>query len=291
MTVRFHSKSTASLTLVRRSAAQNERDSDEDIIRPFVDAMTGVGVDTLAYASTVRGTYELSARSSRPTAYDAPRELSLDLRLEAGTPLRLGPDERRRLGFVDGKDVFVSPVGDDRIRGWLLVVTGDIPASDAARLAVYVDLLDQALKAATRYAATCLQSAILDQLLPAGAAPVHAARAALRTLATSTGGTGAALMVTTTGGVHVFSSGASDVFSMPAQHGHADDIVTTCPVLPGYSMTLAVRRLAGTPFSGREQYLLDTATPVFATWASSVLQPASDYDEGARTLWNADCHD
>jgi hypothetical protein len=149
-------------------------------------------------------------------------------------------------------------------------------------LNLYVGLLDQAITAASSQSASRLQWDVVEPLLSPGDAAARA-RAALAALTASLGAAGAALVVRTVNGVHAFSVGDADVFSVPYEWGGADQIMTTRSIFGRYSMTLASRRAEGEAFTRREHRLLDLVAPIFATWLSNTLRrQTSRGDSGGR---------
>lgn len=293
MTVRFRSKNTASFALVppptdhdtglRRTAAVQRRlaaaaaaVTDEELVQGFIDTMS-VQEDELrgwGYAESIQGAYELQIVSDGADRAAAPAALWLENEADDAVLFRLAPQDIDRLEFRDCDDIVAARVGERGVRPWLVVLSGVVRRSDEPRLGLCMDLLDQALKASARRAAARLRWAILEHLLSSTGRTRSAAEAALGALGAAAGAAGAALVVTTSNGVHVFSAGHAEAFSLPAHHGDPADMVTTATIVDQYSVTLAMRRTARVAFTGRDRYLLDVAAPLFATWLSGVLRPS-----------------
>ena len=196
--------------------------------------------------------------------------------------VRLSQNDAERLGFRSDNDVLLAGLGTDNGKSWLVALSGRIAARDETRLALYVNLLREAVRHAERVAAARFDWAILQHLLVATDDIEHAARQALGELTAAVSGDGAALIVTTANGMHVLNIFDADAFSGPVASGQANQIASSTQVLDRYTMVIAVRRLRGEAFLRREQQLVDSAAALFASWLSGVLRrPAFGKDRRA----------
>jgi hypothetical protein len=252
------------------------RGSDRDVMSAFAESLAVCeDIEVRAYVETLNGRFQLEVALAGSDPDAAPSVIGADGLPEGVAFARLASADIERLRFTDTEDVIVARVGDPAHVPWLITLSGIIPVEQEARILVYVELLDQALRTVLSQTAVRASWAILEHLLPGGDRVEPAAQAALAALSSAVGGAGAALVVTMLTGMHVFSLGDADVFSVPRPYGEADEIVSTTRILDRYSMTLAVRRLDGVSFTRRERYLLDVASPIFTTWLTGVLQQPS----------------
>jgi GGDEF domain-containing protein len=266
------------LTAIQRVLSQAvTRGSDRAVVSAFVEALAVCeDVEVRGYIETLEESFQLEVKLAG-SAGGSPASERLQPRLlpDAVGFQRLDSEDIERFQFPAGHDVLLTRVGDMSTVPWLLAFSGAIRQSDELRLLIYVDLLDQALRAVLSQAAARVTWSILEHLLPTSDRVEQMAQAALAALNTTVEGAGAALVVIMKTGMHVLSLGDAEVFSVPRLYGGADEIVATSTIRDQYSMTLAVRRLEGHAFTRRERYLLDVAAPVFATWLSGVLQNPS----------------
>lgn len=247
--------------------------SDRGVVSAFAEALAvSEDVEVRGYIETVQERFQLDVMLAGSDQSAAPTSIRPDALPDGSTFVRLAGADIERLRFRCSGDVLLSRVGDPACVSWLIALTGDIPVENEARLLVYIELLDQALRTVVNQAGSRLSWSILEHLLPAGDRIEPAVQGALTALTQAVGGAGAALVVTMLTGMHVLSLGDADVFSVPRPFGEADEIVATSRILDRYSMTLAVRRLDGQIFTRRERHLLDVAAPIFSTWLTGTLQ-------------------
>ena len=257
--------------------------SARNLVAAFAEAVAvWDDIEVRGYVEGIRGEFVLDVTLAGSDRDQAPAALDGDVVHEEMGLVRLSGSDAERLGFRGDNDVLVARFGEKSGASSLIALSGRISAHDASRLALYVDLLREAVRHAEGIAASRLQWAILQHLLLATDNIETAARAALAEVATAVGGAGAALIVTMSNGMPVLSLGDADAFSLPIGFGQTNHLASTGRLLDRYTMVLAVRGCPGQTFIRREQQIVDGVATLFGSWLSGVLrQPAYSRDRRA----------
>jgi hypothetical protein len=248
-----------------------DRGIERDVLVAFAEALIAWDdIEVRAYVEDVRGHLLLAVATPGIDRSEAAVLPAVGVGLEPGLT-RLAFAETARLGFRRDKDVLVARIDGSLSQPWLLVFSGAIAPTDESRLALYVDLLKQAVVRVATIAETRTSWAILQHLLSTTDSVEETGEMALAELTRAVEGVGSALVVTASNGVHALSIGDSTAFSTTRPASEFEEIVSTHQVLAGYTMVLAVRRAQGQTFTRREQLIVDRAASTFASWLPAVM--------------------
>lgn len=249
-----------------------EHGDERDVLAAFAEAVLAWdGVEVKGFAEDLDGQFVLAVATPGADR-TRPRTLPADGPwFEQRVPTRLAPGDARRLGFPEGRDVQLVCVGGAGTPGWRLALSGAVGAADEPRLALYVNLLSDALARVATVAETRVTWAVLQQLLAGGPSTDEAGERALAELARAVDAAGAALVVSAPTGLSVLSLGDGEGVSAAhaAASGH---LASTVQAVEGNTMRLAVRRPKGQSFTRRELQLVERVATVFASWLPGVLK-------------------
>jgi len=247
--------------------------SERDVVNVFADAVAvWDDIEVRGYLEDVAGHFVLSVSLVGSDATEAPTVLDDDTVRDAATPTLLSATDAERFGFHATRDLFIARLDGTTGVPWVVALSGAIAPDLEPRLALYVELLRQALQNTARISSTRMEWRILQPLLVASDKVEEAARAAFDELRAEVGGADAMLVVTTSNGHHVLSVGDGDLFSAARTSGEPSQIVSRATLLDRYTMAIAMRRPSGRAFTRREQQILDRAAAIFVSWLSGALQ-------------------
>ena len=272
--------------LGQASASKSER----EIVRICMEALA-VWQDTesWAYVADVTGRFVLdltlpgSDRSRVPALLNEPL-----LPTDAVKPARVPLEMLASLGFRGAPDLLAAHL---RMRGtsdWLIVTEHPGDADAEARLGVYVHAVAQALGEADAIGASRFTWALLEHLLPAGAAIAYAAEGALAELASSAQAA-AWLAVFSDDGTPVLTAGdlmGSLSPSRPTRLPH--ELVVPIALAGPYDAVVGVQRRDGGPLTGRDEHLLAIAASTLGTWLNAAIDRLSTHAERRKSLQSFD---
>jgi hypothetical protein len=256
--------------------------SAREVVGAFAEAVAiWHDIEVRGYVENLRGEFVLDVALAGSDRTRGAAVIDQEFARKQADVARLSGDDAERLGFPSDADVLVAAFGE-RDKAWLIAFTGRIPAQDEARLALYIDLMREAVRHADAVATAQVSWAILQHLLVAPDDVDAAARGALGELATEMGASDSALIVTAANGMHVLSVGSAGVFSDATSGERGNQIASTTRVLDRYTVVLGVRRPEDREFLRRDRQTVDSAAAIFAPWLSGVLQrPAYGKDRRA----------
>jgi hypothetical protein len=172
------------------------------------------------------------------------------------------------LGLTHCPDVLVARIPDGDFP-WLVVFCGSIPRADAARLALYVRLLDQLLRTVIAEASIKLITAVSVHLLEHGEATNDVAAATLDALNASTGMAASALKVTTGYGAPLMQIGQTE--SRPGEVAAGSRLVIVRRVPNRYTLSLVLSPGEDRRISRQQRDLAEAAANLLDAWVRSVL--------------------
>lgn len=249
-----------------------DRGVERDVLVAFAEALIAWDdIELRAYVEDVHGRFVLAVATPGTDRTEAAA-----IAVNAIDPVQPGLtrvpfQEAVRVGFRRDKDVFVARIGGGLFQPWLLIFSGVIGARDESRLALYVDLLREAVLRVATIAETRTSWAILQQLLGASGAFEQAGEAALAEVTRAVDALGSALVVTAANGMNVLSLGDGATFTSSRGSQQFEELAATLQVLDVHTLVLAVRRARGNTFTRRDQQLLNRAAETFAAWLPSVI--------------------
>jgi hypothetical protein len=249
-----------------------DRGVEHEVLTSFAEALIAWDdIEVRAYVEDIHGRFMLAVATPGIDRGEAERVPSIGSISGDRILMRLPFTEAARLGFRRDSDVFLARIGGNHSQPWLLLFSGVISAPDESRLALYVDLLREAVVRVATIAETRTSWAILQPLLGHTDSVEEIGQAALAELTRVVDGLGSALVVTASNGVPTLNIADNAAFSTVGQSSQVDELVSTHHVLDVHTMVLTVRRAHGNPFTRREQQLVDRAAATFAAWLPGVL--------------------
>ena len=262
--------------------------SERELIRTFIEALAvWEDFDSVAYVGDLTGRFslELSLPGSDRTL--APPCIHQDPVPERATVIRLAPATRERLGFRGTAGVVIAHLPRQAPSHWLIAALGDTDAPGEERLALYVDVLGQALSEAHAVESSRLSWAMLQHLLDAGDSVTRAAHAAMAEMSGVVKAS-ACFAVSRPDGFRVLTVGdAARVLTLPAPVTQPDRLILPVEMAPPYTAAIGICRSHEQPFTPREEKLLQAAAATLSAWLIAVarrIPTASDRRTAARSF-------
>ena len=250
--------------------------TDREIMSAFAAALAfWKRIDVYGYVMTADGMFAVEVSPPVPAKVQMPANIPTDSLPAASVLTPLSAAHIQALGITHAPDVLVAriPDGDSP---WLIVFCGAISRSEAARLGLYVRLLDQVVRTAASEATVKLICAMSSHLLEHGEAAHDAASAAVDALIASTGMASSALKVTTTYGAPLIQLGQMEPRHSDAPGGSRLVIVRRAP--NRYTLTLVLTSAEGRRITRQQREVADAAANVLDAWVRSVLARLQQHD-------------
>jgi hypothetical protein len=250
-----------------------ERGVESEVISTFAEALIAWDdIEVRGYVQDIRGHFMLAVAT--PGA-DRTQVVSIASGLYDELT-RLTAAEAHRAGFRQDRDIFMARFGGHDTQPWLLALSGVIRSDDESRLSLYVDLLREAVSRAASIAEARFSGVLFQRLLGATGDVEETGTAALDELKGAIDAEYAGLEVVTSRGTHVLSFGERVAPASDDAVASRDQVVSAITVCDDHTMTLVAQRPRTTPFTRREQQIVDRAATIFSTWLTGVLtRPAA----------------
>ena len=257
--------------------------TDREIVSAFAAALAfWKRIDVYGYVMTADGMFAAEVSPPVPAKVQMPANVSIDLLPSASMLTPLSHAQIQALGITHGPDVLVARIPDGDFP-WLIVFCGAISRAEAARLGLYVRLLDQLIRTAASEATIKLVCAMSSHLLEHVDTASDAASAAVDALNASTGMASSALKVTTTYGAPLIQVG-----HMEPRQGDASGsrLVIVRRVPNRYALTLVLTSAEGRRITRQQREIVEAAANLLDAWVRSVLGRLQQHDRrtAARTF-------
>ncbi len=249
--------------------------TDREITSAFAAALAfWKRVDVYGYAMTADGVFAAEVSPPVPAKVQMPANIPMDLLPSASMLTPLSQTQIQALGIAHGPDVLVARIPDGDFP-WLIVFCGAISRAEAARLGLYVRLLDQLIRTAASEATIKLVCAMSSHLLEHVDTTSDAASAAVDALNASTGMASSALKVTTSYGAPLIQVG-----HMEPRQGDASGsrLVILRRVPNRYTLTLVLTSAEGRRITRQQREVVDAAANLLDAWVRSVLGRLQQHD-------------
>jgi hypothetical protein len=258
--------------------------TDREITSAFAAALAfWKRVDVYGYVMTADGMFAVEVSPPVPAKVQMPANIPMDALPAASVLTPLSRAEIQALGITHGPDVLVARIPDGDFP-WLIVFCGAISRAEAARLGLYVRLLEQVVRTAVSEATIKLVCAMSSHLLEHADAASDAASAALDALNASTGMASSALKVTTAYGAPLIQLGQMEPRQGDAPGGSRLVIVRRAP--NQYTLTLVLTSAEGRRVTRQQREVADAAANLLDAFVRSVLGRLQQHDRrtAARTF-------
>jgi hypothetical protein len=232
-------------------------------------------VDVYGYVMTADGMFGAEVSPPMPAKVQMPANIPLDVLPSASMLTPLTRPQIQALGITHGPDVFVARIPDGDFP-WLIVFCGAISRAEAARLGLYVRLLDQLVRTVVAEATVKLVCAVSSHLLEHADAANEAASAAVDALNASTGMASSALKVTTTYGAPLIQVGHMEPRQGDVSGGSRLAIIRRVP--NRYTLTLVLTSAEGRRITRQQREVADAAADLLDGWVRSVLGRLQQHD-------------
>jgi hypothetical protein len=250
--------------------------ADREIVSAFAAALAfWKRVDVYGYVMTADGVFAAEVSPPVPAKVQMPANIPMDSLPSASMLTPLSRAQIQALGITHGPDVFVARIPDGDFP-WLIVFCGAISGAEAARLGLYVRLLDQLLRTAVSEATIKLVCAMSSHLLEHGDAASDAASAGVDALNASTGMASSALKVTTTYGAPLIQVGQIEPRQGDVPGGSRLVLVRRIP--NRYTLTIVLTSAEGRRITRQQRELADAGANLFDAWVRSVLERLQQHD-------------
>jgi len=224
---------------------------------------------------TADGMFGAEVSPPVPAKVQMPANIPMDSLPAASVLTPLSHAQIQALGITHGPDVLVARVPDGDF-AWLIVFCGAISQAEAARLGLYVRLLDQLIRTAVSEATIKLICAMSSHLLEHGDAASDAASAAVDALNASTGMASSALKVTTAYGAPLIQLGQMEPRPGDAAGGSRLVIVRRAP--NRYALILVLTSAEGRRVTRQQREVADAAANLLDAWIRRVLARLQQHD-------------
>jgi hypothetical protein len=250
--------------------------TDREIMSAFAAALAfWKRVDVYGYVMTADGMFAAEVSPPVPAKVQMPANIPMDSLPAASMLTPLSRAQIQALGITHGPDVFVARVPDGDFP-WLIVFCGAISRAEAARLGLYVRLLDQLIRTAVSEATVKLVCAMSSHLLEHVEAANDAASAAVDALNASTAMASSALKVTTTFGAPLIQVGQMELRQGDVSGGSRLVIIRRVP--NQYTLTLVLTSPEDRRISRQQREVADAAANLLDAWVRSVLVRLQQHD-------------
>lgn len=243
--------------------------SDRDLVAAFAAAIAfWKRIDVYGYVMTANGMFAADVAPPVPMQPPMPPTIPASALPSASALTALSAAQVQALGLTHCPDVLVARIPDGDFP-WLVVFCGSIPRGDAARLGLYVRLLDQLLRTIISEASAKLLTAISAHLLEHGDATNDAAAAALDALNASTATAASALKVTTGYGAPLMQIGQTESRTTDVRGGSR--LVTVRRVPNRYTLSLVVSPSEGQRMTRQQRDVIEAAANLLDAWVRSTI--------------------
>lgn len=250
--------------------------SDREIVSAFAAVLAfWKRVDVYGYVMSADGIFAAEVSPPAPAKVQMPANISMESLPSASVLTALSRAQIQALGITHGPDVLVARIPDGDFP-WLIVFCGGISRAEAARLGLYVRLLDQLIRTVVSDATIKLVCAMSSHLLEQGTVPSDAASAAIDALNASTGMASSALKVTTSYGAPLIQTGQMDPRTGDLSSGSRTVIVRRVP--NRYTLTLVLTSAEGRRITRQHREVSDAAANLLDSWVRSVLERLQQFD-------------
>jgi len=250
--------------------------TDREIISAFAAALAfWKRVDVYGYVMTGDGMFAAEVSPPIPAKVQMPANIPMDVLPSASTLTPLTRPQIQALGITHGPDVFVARIPDGDFP-WLIVLCGAISRAEAARLGLYLRLLDQLVRTVVSEATVKLVCAVSSHLLEHADAASEAASSAVDALNASTGMASSALKVTTTYGAPLIQVGHMEPRHGDVSGGSRLAIIRRVP--NRYTLTLVLTSAEGRRITRQQREVADAAADLLDGWVRSVLGRLQQHD-------------
>ena len=250
--------------------------TDHEIMSAFAAALAfWKRVDVYGYVMTADGNFAAELSPPVPAKVQLPANIPMDLLPSASMLTPLSRPQIQALGITHGPDVLVARIPDGDCP-WLIVFCGAISRTEAARLALYVRLLDQLIRTAVSEATIKLVCAMSSHLLEHRDAVSDAASAAVDALNASTGMASSAFKVTTSYGAPLIQVGHMEPRQGDASGGSRLVIMRRVP--NRYTLTLVLTSADGRRITRQQREVADAAANLLDAWVRSMLARLQQHD-------------
>jgi hypothetical protein len=250
--------------------------TDREIMSAFAAALAfWKRVDVYGYVMTADGIFAAEISPPVPAKVQMPANIPMDSLPSASMLTPLSRAQIQALGITHGPDVLVARIPDGDVP-WLIVFCGPISRVEAARLGLYVRLLDQLIRTAVSEATIKLVGAMSSHLLEHGDAVRDAASAAVDALNASTGMASSAFKVTTSYGAPLIQVGHLEPRQGDASGGSRLVIMRRVP--NRYTSTLVLTSAEGRRITRQQREVADAAANLLDAWVRSTLDRLQQHD-------------
>jgi len=250
--------------------------TDREIMSAFAAALAfWKRVDVYGYVMTADGVFASEVSPPVPAKVQMPANIPMDSLPSASMLTPLSRPQIQALGITHGPDVFVARIPDGDFP-WLIVFCGAISRAEAARLSLYVRLLDQLIRTAVSEATIKLVCAMSSHLLEHQDAASDAASAGVDALNASTGMASSALKVTTAYGAPLIQVGQMEPRQGEVPGGSRLVSVRRVPNL--YTLTIVLTSAEGRRITRQQRELADAGANLLDAWVRNVLGRLQQHD-------------
>jgi hypothetical protein len=250
--------------------------TDREIMSAFAAALAfWKRVDVYGYVMTTDGMFAAEVSPPVPARAQMPANIPMGSLPPASMLTPLSRAQIQALGITHGPDVLVARIPDGEFP-WLIVFCGAISRAEAARLGLYVRLLDQLVRTVVSEATIKLVCAMSSHLLEHGDAASDAASAAVDALNASTGMASSALKVTTVYGAPLMQVGHMEPRQGDVSGGSRLVIIRRVP--NRYTLTVVLTSAEGRRITRQQREVADAAANLLDAWVRSVLGRLQQHD-------------
>jgi hypothetical protein len=261
----------SALFRVLNAAAANGREAS--LLRLYANALAiWHDIDLRAYIEGIDGNFRLAIALPGAVSGEAPGLLD-------GGEVTIGPDLTRLsshdleiLGFRPTDEAMAARVGSvQEGTVWLLVLSGNLESAGEGRLALYTDVLRQALQSVSAASLVAVERTIWQHLVGAAERIQGAADAVLAEIRSAVGARAAALSVAVPRRGQFVRVGDLALLG-GAERSRLDYLTTTIKADDEAALVVAVQGPKEEFFSSRDRQIVENIGRLLESWARGVLQ-------------------
>ena len=250
--------------------------TDRELVSAFAAALAfWKRIDVYGYVMTANGMFAAEVSPPVPMQQQMPQNIAASSLPSASTLTALSSAQVQALGMSHCPDVLVARLPDGDYP-WLIVFCGSIPRSEAARLSLYVRLLDQLIRTVTSESIVKLMAAMSAHLLEHGEPVQDAATAALDALNASTAMSSSTLTVTTGYGAPLLQVGQSD--PRPTGGSGGSRLATLRRVPNRYTLNLVLTSGDGRRITRQQRDVIEAVANLLDAWVRSIITRLQQHD-------------
>jgi hypothetical protein len=243
--------------------------TDRELVGAFAAAIAfWKRIDVYGYVMAADGIFAAEVAPPVPMQPQMPGTIPASSLPSASALTALSAAQIQALGLTHCPDVLVARIPDGDFP-WLIVFCGSIPRADAARLALYVRLLDQLVRTVIAETSNKLLTAVSAHLLEHGDATNDATAATLDALNASTGMSASALKVTTGYGAPLIEIGQTE--ARPGEVSAGSRLVIVRRVPNRYTLSLVLSPGDSRRMSRQQRDLAEVTANLLDAWIRSLL--------------------